>query len=445
MTSKLFAPIAALLALAACGGPGEPIDQNGSDPRLPGTSETLLPPMSIARPAGWDGEVPTVPQGFTILPIATDLKIPRQMLVLPNGDILIAEGSGGGAPKIRPKDVIAGMIKARGKSKVKGGDQITLLRDQDRDGRPELRTVFIADLNAPYGLALAGGKLYVANQDALLEFPYEEGQTKITAPGREVTGLPSELNHHWTKALAASPDGSRLYVGIGSNSNIMERGPEAEIDRAMVWEIDPQTGAHRPYATGLRNPTALAFNPETGVLWTAVNERDELGDHLVPDYISSVREGGFYGWPYSYWGKHVDPRVRPQKPDLVAKALTPDYAVGSHVAPLGLAFGNGTVFGPRFANGAFVGQHGSWNRHDLAGYKVIWIPFAGGMPAGKPVDFVTGFLTADGEARGRPVGVTVDPVGNALLIADDLSNTVWRVALAVRPAPAPATGQAVPQ
>jgi len=426
MTRHLFVPMAAL-ALASCGGPSDVPEQDGPAPKLPAISQTLLPPMSIATPAGWNGEMPTVPDGFTITALATDLKIPRQMLVLPNGDILVAEGSGGGAPKIRPKDVIAGVIKARGKSSVKGGDQITLLRDQDGDGRADVRTVLIADLNAPYGMAFAGGNLYVANQDALLEFPYQEGQTRITAPGREVTKLPSELNHHWTKALAASPDGARLYVGVGSNSNIMERGPEAEAGRALVLEIDPQTGAYRPFATGLRNPTALAFNPDSGMLWAAVNERDELGDNLVPDYITSVREGAFYGWPYSYWGKNVDPRVRPQKLELVAKAIAPDYAVGSHVAPLGIAFGN-SALGPTYASGAFVGQHGSWNSHKLVGYKVVWIPFRGGVPAGKPSDFVTGFLDANGKARGRPVGVTVDPVGNALLIADDLSNTVWRVA-----------------
>ncbi len=420
--------LGAVLALAACGSAKKDMDQTGPRPQLPGLSQTLLPPMKIATPASWNGERPDVPAGFTITPMAVDLKVPRQILVLPNGDILIAEGAGGSAPKIRPKDVIAGFIKARGKSGVEGGDRITLLRDQDRDGRPELRTVFLDGLNAPYGLALVGGSLYVANQDALLEFPYIEGQIQITAPGREVAKLPSELNHHWTKALVASPDGSRLYVGIGSNSNIMERGPEAEIDRAMVWEIDPRSGAHRPFATGLRNPTALAFNPETGVLWAAVNERDELGDHLVPDYITSVRDGAFYGWPYSYWGGNIDPRIRPQKPDMVKRAAVPDYAVGSHTAPLGLAFGTAEIFGPGFANGAFVGLHGSWNRHRLSGYKVIWIPFSNGRPAGEPRDFVTGFLDGNGKARGRPVGVAVDSVGQALLIADDLSNTVWRVA-----------------
>lgn len=428
---RLFPAIFAVCALAACGDGDAGLDQTGPRPQLPELKQTLLPPMNIATPVGWEGEMPTVPEGFTITPLATDLAIPRQILVLPNGDILVAEGAGGNAPKIRPKDVIAGIIKARGKSKTEGGDRVTLLRDADRDGVAEVRSVLIDGLDAPYGLALVGSQLYVANQNALLEFPYEEGQTRITAPPREVTKLPSELNHHWTKALTASPDGSMLYVGIGSNSNITERGMEAEIDRAMVWEIDRETGAHRPYATGLRNPTALAFHPESGVLWAAVNERDELGAELVPDYITSVKEGGFYGWPYSYWGRNVDPRVRPQKPELVRTALTPDYAVGSHVAPLGLAFAAGQGLANGFANGAFVGMHGSWNRNNLAGYKVVWIPFAGGQPAGKPQDFTTGFIK-DGHARGRPVGVTLDPVGGALLIADDLSNTVWRVAPKVR-------------
>lgn len=432
---RLFPAIFAVCALTACGDGDAGLDQTGPRPQLPELKQTLLPPMNIATPVGWEGEMPTVPEGFKITPLATDLAIPRQILVLPNGDILVAEGAGGNAPKIRPKDVIAGIIKARGKSKTEGGDRVTLLRDADRDGVAEVRSVLIDGLDAPYGLALVGSQLYVANQNALLEFPYEEGQTRITATPREVTKLPSELNHHWTKALTASPDGSMLYVGIGSNSNITERGMEAEIDRAMVWEIDRQTGAHRPYATGLRNPTALAFHPESGVLWAAVNERDELGAELVPDYITSVREGGFYGWPYSYWGRNVDPRVRPQKPELVRTALTPDYAVGSHVAPLGLAFATGQGLANGFTDGAFVGMHGSWNRNNLAGYKVVWIPFSGGRPAGKPQDFATGFIK-DGHARGRPVGVTLDPVGGALLIADDLSNTVWRVAPTV-PGPSP--------
>jgi glucose/arabinose dehydrogenase len=427
------------LALAACGSERD-LDQTGPDPELPEISRGLVPTINIAPPTGWDGELPTVPEGFTVTAFATDLAIPRQLLVLPNGDVLVAEGSGGGAPRVRPKDVIAGILKARGKSETEGGDRITLLRDADRDGVAEARSVLIDGLDAPYGLALVGSELYVANQDALLRFEYQEGQTRITTPGREVTQLPSELNHHWTKALTASPDGSMLYVGIGSNSNAGERGMMAEQDRAVVWEIDRASGRHRQYASGLRNPTALDFNPATGELWAVVNERDEIGSHLVPDYLTSVREGAFYGWPYSYWGANVDPRVHPQKPEMVRRAVALDYALGSHVAALGLDFAEGAVLGPRFAEGAFVGMHGSWNRETLAGYKVVWIPFSGGRPAGEPLDFVTGFLDGDGNARGRPVGVAIDLLGGALLIADDLSNTVWRVAPTARPAAAAAPG-----
>ncbi|QDH73740.1 sorbosone dehydrogenase family protein [Brevundimonas sp. M20] len=429
MMRRLLATSALTLAVAvtACGRPAENLNQTGPNPELPNRNETLIPPMKIASPAGWDGEAPTVPQGFRITAMATDLKIPRQMLVLPNGDILVAEGSGGKAPKLRPKDVIAGVIKARGKSSVKGGNRITLLRDADGDGTPEVRTVFIENLDAPYGLAFVDGNLYVANQDALLRFPYQEGQTRITAPGEVLTRLPAEVNHHWTKSLTASADGTKLYVGIGSNSNVGERGMSVEEERAVVWEIDRLTGARRTIATGIRNPTALAIEPTSGQLWAVVNERDELGPELVPDYLTSVRDGAFYGWPYSYWGKTVDPRVRPARPDLVERAVAPDYALGSHVAALGLSFATNGGFGGGFSQGAFIGEHGSWNRQDLSGYKVSWVAFSNGRPVGQPVDFVTGFL-ADGKARGRPVGVTFDPQRRILLIADDLSNTVWRVA-----------------
>ena len=428
MIRRFLGATAAVLILSGCGGGSDPeLDQTGPRPDLPERNETLVPPMNIATPTGWDGERPTAPSGFTVTALATDLRIPRQMLVLPNGDILVAEGSGGNAPKLRPKDVIAGFIKARGKTKVKGGDRITLLRDADGDGRAEVRSVFIDDLDAPYGLAFVDGSLYVANQDALLRFPYQEGQTRITAAGEEVTKLPSEINHHWTKALTASADGTKLYVGIGSNSNVGERGMAVEQDRAVIWEIDRLTGAHRTVATGIRNPTALAIEPTTNVLWSVVNERDELGPQLVPDYLTSVRDGGFYGWPYSYWGKTLDPRVRPQKPELVATALTPDYALGSHVAALGLDFVTDGGFGGAYIQGAFIGEHGSWNRQDLSGYKVVWVPFANGRPAGPPVNFLTGFLD-DGHARGRPVGVAFDPRRRILLVADDLSNTVWQVA-----------------
>jgi len=383
--------------------------------------------MKIATPIGWDGETPTVPDGFVVTPMATDLQIPRQILVLPNGDILIAEGSGGHAPKLRPKDIIAGVIKAKGKTSVKGGNRITLLRDANGDGQPEVRTTFIDNLDAPYGMAFVDGALYVAEQGALVRFDYQPGQTRITASRQEVTKLPSAINHHWTKSLTASADGQTLYVGIGSNSNIGERGLAVEQDRAVVWAIDRQTGAHRTFATGIRNPTALAIEPTTSALWAVVNERDELGPQLVPDYLTSVREGAFYGWPYSYWGQNIDPRVRPQNPDLVQSAIAPDYALGSHVAALGLSFATAGGFGGGFSQGAFIGEHGSWNRQDLSGYKVAWVPFSGGRPAGPPVDFVTGFIK-DGEARGRPVGVTFDAQRRILLVADDLSNTVWRIA-----------------
>ena len=428
MMKSLLGATAMVLALSACGRPSDPnLNQTGPNPELPGRNETLVPPMKIATPAGWDGQTPTAPAGFTVTAMATDLAIPRQMLVLPNGDVLVAEGMGGHAPKLRPKDFIAGVIKAKGKSSVKPGNRITLLRDANNDGQPEVRTTFIADLDAPYGLAFVDGSIYVAEQGALLRFPYQEGETQITTPGEEVTKLPSAINHHWTKALTASTDGTRLYVGIGSNSNVGERGMAVEQDRAVVWEIDRATGAHRTIATGIRNPTALAIEPTTSTLWAVVNERDELGPQLVPDYLTAVRPGAFYGWPYSYWGKTVDPRARPQNPDMVARAVTPDYALGSHVAALGLSFARDGGFGGQFAQGAFIGEHGSWNRQDLSGYKVTWVPFANGRPAGPPVDFLTGFI--DGEhARGRPVGVAFDPAKRVLLVADDVSNTIWRVA-----------------
>jgi len=373
----------------------------------------------------WGDSKPTVPQGYTISAIATDLAIPRQTLVLPNGDILVAEGRGGSAAKLKPKDVIASYIKAKGNTQVKGGNRLTLLRDADGDGTYELKTVFAENLNAPYGLAYADGKLYVANQDALVRFDYTDGQTKASAAPTKLADLPSAINHHWTKSLAISDDGRYLYVGIGSNSNVTERGMEVEIDRAMVWQIDAQTGAHKPYATGIRNPTALTIQPGTGQLWAVVNERDELGPDLVPDYLSSVREGQFYGWPYSYWGQNVDPRAQPQNPEKVAAAVKPDYSLGSHVAALGVDFSI-PAMGEKFAQGAFVGEHGSWNRDNPVGYKVIFVPFAGNKPAGEPIDFATGFRGDDGKTRGRPVGVTVDPRG-ALIIADDLANTIWRV------------------
>jgi glucose/arabinose dehydrogenase len=420
----LAALIAGALFASACGGDAEP-QRYGPNPTLPEPKRGLLPAMKIAEPADWGDRRPTVPAGYAISAIATDLKIPRQTLLLPNGDILVAEGRGGDAPKLKPKDVLAGYIKAKGTTQVESGDRLTLLRDADGDGVYEMQTVYADGLNAPYGLALIGDRLYVANQDALVRFEYREGQTKADAPPVKVADLPSAINHHWTKALAASADGRHLYVGIGSNSNITERGMAAEVDRALVWEVDAETGARRPYATGLRNPTALAVQPGTGQLWAVVNERDEFGPDLVPDYLTSVREGAFYGWPYSYWGSNVDPRVRPQDPAKVASAVVPDYALGAHVAALGVAFSS-PAMGEAFADGVFVGEHGSWNRKVPVGYRVIFVPFRDSRPAGPPVEFVSGFLSEDGKTRGRPVGVTVDPRG-ALIVADDLSNTVWRV------------------
>jgi glucose/arabinose dehydrogenase len=424
MRAVLLCGVAAL-ALAACDNDPAP-QQRGANPDLPAPHRGLLPDMTIPRPAAWGNDRPAVPQGYKIDAIATDLRIPRQTLVLPNGDILVTEGTGGqGAPRLNPKAFVAGVIKSWGRTSVPGGNRLTLLRDANGDGTYEFRQVFADNLNGPYGLALVNGGLYVANQDALVRFDYRDGQTQASGQPTLVANLPSAINHHWTKAMTASPDGRFLYVGIGSNSNITERGMEVELDRAMVWQIDPQTGAHRPYATGLRNPTALTIQPGTGQLWAVVNERDEIGPDLVPDYLSSVREGGFYGWPYSYWGQNVDTRVQPQNPERVAAAIRPDFALGAHVAALGVAFSNAAI-GGAFADGVFVGEHGSWNRNTPVGYKVVFVPFRDGRPAGEPIDFVSGFLNGEGNARGRPVGVSVDPRG-ALIVADDLSNTVWRI------------------
>ncbi len=416
--------LSAALLLSACGGEDNATTLYGTNPTLPEPERGLLPSMEIAEPIPWGDQQPTVPDNFTVTAIARDLKIPRQTIVLPNGDILVAEGRGGNAPKLKPKDVIAGYIKAKGTTSVESGDRLTLLRDGNGDGEYEKQTIFADNLNAPYGLALVNGDLYVANQDALVRFDYQQGQTQASGPPEKIIDLPKEINHHWTKAMTASADGRYLYIGIGSNSNITERGMEAEVDRAVVWQVNTETGAYKPYATGLRNPTALTIHPDTEQLWAVVNERDELGPNLVPDYLTSVQEGGFYGWPYSYWGQNVDPRVRPQDEEKVASAIVPDYALGSHVAALGVDFSEPSM-GSDFAEGVFVGEHGSWNRDNPSGYKVVFVPFRDGRPAGDPIDFVTGFRTDEG-TRGRPVGVTVDPRG-ALIVADDLANVVWRI------------------
>lgn len=416
------------LALSACSAGGESPDQQiGPNPKLPAINQYLVPPMHVAGVAPWGDTKPTVAAGLQISAFADGLHNVRSVFVLPNGDVLAVEPKPPSEPVTRPKDIVVGFIQGFGHSKVSGTNTITLLRDTNGDGKADQRSVFLDKLNAPFGVALVGGDLYVANTDAIVRYPYTNGQTRITAPGTILTELPGgPINHHWTKSLVASPDGSKLYVGIGSNSNITEKGVEAEKERARIWEVDRAIGAHRPYATGLRNPNGLTFNPTSGQLWTVVNERDELGPDLVPDYMTSVREGAFYGWPYSYYGQHVDPRVMPQRPDMVAKAIAPDYALSSHVAPLGMAFYTAAALPPQYRGGAFVGEHGSWDRGHLNGYKVVYVPFAGGRPSGKAVDVVTGFVDGDGKARGRPVAVAVDR-GGALLIADDVGNVVWRV------------------
>ncbi len=432
--------LVALLPLAGCGG-GQKVDpdsQYGPNPTLPAPHEQLIADVGVYDATGWPaGQTPTVPAGFSIEAVATGLSNPRNVLALPNGDVLIVElRNDGSEPIQRPKDPIRGWVMARAHAKSQGGEtppsnRITLIRDADHDGRPDGRSVLLTGLNAPFGVVAVGGFLYVANTDAIVRYPFVPGQTAITAPGEKLTDLPAgTINHHWTKSLTVSPDGTRLYVGVGSNSNAMERGADAEMDRAAVFEIDVATGRSKLFASGLRNPNGLTFYPGSNTLWAVVNERDELGPNLVPDYLTSVRPGAFYGWPYSYYGQHIDPRVKPQRPELVARAIAPDYALGSHVAPLGLTFYTGSSFSEGFRGGAFVGEHGSWNRTDPHGYKVVFIPFRDGRPVGRPQDFVTGFLR-DGKARGRPVGVTVDDQGR-LLIADDVGGTVWRVSSLAR-------------
>jgi glucose/arabinose dehydrogenase len=423
----------ALLALAGCKEQDFDIQsQIGPNPVLPEPNQYLFPPMKIAKVVGWaNGEKPTVASGLRIEAFATGLHSPRNLYVLPNGDVLVVESRGPDleTPK-RPKDVVMGFIMSFAHGEGKGGNRVTLLRDADGDGKPDLRSVFLDHLYSPFGVALVGQDLYVANTDAIVRYPYIPGDTKISAPGTKLLDLPGgPIDHHWTKSLVASPDGALLYVGVGSNSNITENGMEAEKGRAAIWEVDRATGRARSYATGLRNPNGLSFEPQTSVLWTVVNERDELGPNLVPDYMTSVRDGGFYGWPYSYYGRHLDPRVKPQRPDLVARAIVPDYALSSHVAPLGMAFHTGDALTPAYASGAFVGEHGSWDRDRFNGYKVVFIPFSSGRPAGRAQDVVTGFLNDRGEARGRPVGVAIDKTG-ALLIADDTGGVVWRVTAA---------------
>ena len=429
---RLLAPLLlGASALAACGPtPIDPARQIGPNPFLPEPHQYLLPPMHVSKALGWkDGAKPTVAAGLQIAPLATGLMNPRSVYVLPDGDVLVAESGGPDEPINRPKQFVMNVLEKKSHTPEDPGQRITLLRDVDGDGKPEVRSVLVDHLNSPFGMAFVDGSLYVADTDAVLRFPFAPGQTRITAPAVKLADLPGgPIDHHWTKSLTASPDGAKLYAGVGSNSNILENGLEAEKNRAAILEIDRTTGASHIYASGLRNPNGLTFEPTTGALWTVVNERDELGPDLVPDYMTSVRPGGFYGWPYSYWGQHVDPRVRPQRPDMVAKAIKPDYGLSSHVAPLGMAFYTGGNLPPAYRGGAFVGEHGSWNRGKFNGYKVVFIPFAGGRPNGMAQDVVTGFIKGGG-AQGRPVGLAVDAHGG-LLIADDVGGTVWRVTAA---------------
>lgn len=405
-------------------------DATGPNPTLPEPRSSLVPTIQVATAVGWpDGTMPTPAAGLAVNAFATGLDHPRWIFVLPNGDVLVAESNA--PPKPEDGKGIKGWFMKRAMKKagaaVPSANRITLLRDADGDGRAEVRTAFLVNLNSPFGMALVGDAFYVAASDALLRYPYPEGATALTGTAETIVELPAgPLNHHWTKNVIASPDGRRLYVTVGSNSNVAENGIDKEKDRAAILEVDPAARSYRVFASGLRNPNGLAWVPETRVLWTVVNERDEIGSDLVPDYLTSVRDGGFYGWPYSYFGAHVDERVKPPRPELVAQAISPDYALGAHVAALGLVWSAGNRLPARYAAGMFIGEHGSWNRKPPSGYKVVFIPFSNGAPAGDPQDVLTGFLDQRGQARGRPVGVAIDKAG-ALLVADDVGNAIWRV------------------
>ncbi len=430
--SVVAATALSVLSLSGCNGTADlPAEATyGSAPELTAPDPNgPIPVLNPAKAVGWPaGGAPKAPAGFTVSRFAEGLDHPRWLYRLPNGDVLVVESNSPPREKKSLTDWVAADMMKKAGAGVPSANRITLLRDADGDGRAEVRTVFLKGLTSPFGVALVGGDLYVANTDALLRFPYADGQTEITAKGEKVVDLPAgEPNGHWTKNLLASPDGSKLYIAVGSHSNLAEGGIDKERNRAGILELTLATGAMRQFASGLRNPVGMGWEPTTGALWTAVNERDMLGHDLVPDYMTSVRDGGFYGWPYSYFGKNVDARMKPQRPDLVAKAIVPDYALGAHTASLGLAFlPTETAFPARYVGGAFVGQHGSWNRNPVSGYKVVFVPFKDGKPAGKAEDFLTGFLNAKGQAMGRPVGVIPD--GGGLLVADDVGDIVWRVA-----------------
>jgi glucose/arabinose dehydrogenase len=413
----------------------------GPDPKLPKPSSSLLPTVNIAPAKSWpEGGKPSAAIGLNVTAFATGLDHPRWIYTLPNGDVLVAETNA--PPKPAETGIKAWFMKLamrRATGPAQSANRIRMLRDADGDGVAEVNKIFLDDLYSPFGMALVGSNFYVANADALMRFPYKDGETEITDAGVKVADLPGgPLNHHWTKNILASKDGKKLYVTVGSNSNVGENGIDKEKDRAAIHELDLETGKMRLFASGLRNPNGLAWEPTTNVLWTVVNERDELGNDLVPDYLTSVKDGAFYGWPYSYWGQNVDERVKEQQPDLVAKAIKPDYGLGAHVAALGLTFNEAALLPQEYRGGAFVGLHGSWNRKPMSGYKVIYVPFSGGKPAGQPLDVLTSFVNADGEAQGRPVGVAMDKAG-ALLVADDVGNTIWRVTPAGGAGAAPAT------
>jgi glucose/arabinose dehydrogenase len=404
----------------------------GPTPNLPAPVETTIPTLKWSSTEPWAPDaMPKAAEALTVRAFARDLKHPRWVYQLPNGDVLVAEAASQPNASWSPRKIAQNLIQRRAGSIVESANRITLLRDADNDGVAEVRTVFLEGLRQPFGMALSGDQVYVANTDSVVRYAYRPGADTITGEGTKIADL--KVGHHWTRNLIASPDGKMLYVTVGSGSNIAENGLNEEEDRAAIHEIDLATGRMRLFASGLRNPNGMAFVPETGVLWTVVNERDEIGDDLPPDYLTSVRDGGFYGWPYSYWGGHVDARVQPQRPDLVATAVTPDYALGAHTAPLGLAYHDGRGWPSSFGPGMFIGQHGSWNRSEFSGYKVIFVPFREGKPQGDPIDVLTGFLKADdsGRAHGRPVGTLIDRNG-ALLVADDVGNAVWRVTPAAR-------------
>jgi glucose/arabinose dehydrogenase len=429
LSSVVAVAIAALISGCNEQAQYDPEHQAGANPPLPSAHNFFTPPIQVPTYVGWqNGEMPKVADGLKIEKIASGLVHPRQVYTLPNGDILVAESNSPNAePVTSPKQLIAGIITGRSGKKAKGANRITLLRKRG-DGSGEWdKYVFIDHLHSPFGMQLIGDTLYVADTDAILKYPYKTGETSISVPGVELADLPDKINHHWTKALLASPDGKKLYVGVGSNSNVTENGLDVEYRRANVLEVETATGASRIYAAGIRNPTGLQWEPKTGQLWAIANERDEIGADLVPDYLTSVQDGGFYGWPYSYFGQHVDERVRPQRPDLVAKAIKPDYAIGSHVAPLGLLFYTGSNLPAQYRGGAFIGEHGSWDRSPLSGYAVAYVAFENGKPVGAPQPVVTGFASGDEkELYGAPVGLAQDQDG-ALIIADDVGNTVWRV------------------